>query len=690
MTRWRSGLVVLFLVLTSRAEGAGFDESLSAPFPLYLQMSVGAAGFGEAVSAAFSLYLGLEMTDGAFGEGVSPGTALYLEAPFHEVAAGGMGEADGSGFVLNLGPRSEGEGVSDAFPLVTHLQTTIRVTSDVWKDHENDPPVVPAPVLEGVTVSAQTTGGTFVQTTDENGVALLPVVPTPGVEFMLNLWGPKYRVRSTEQALNSAPVHITQTISASPMGSMEFRWPHGRGLQVAFFLERFRRDFWRPRFDYEWDDPDPEGRAILATCYMRKDSLLGGASSTQTAIECQGSQCLESDAIFHEYTHLVLRHRTLIHSMAQGEAFRRTLGLECCDPSDPGNGDCPTGGFCDEAGAMDEALADYFPTSFNGDPIIHGSDRDLRHPSITSYPRDPLSQYDYEAHRASGLLSGPLWTIRTAIGDSVSADLLVWAALDSMLAAQPVRDAVYLFQDFYVAMRQADAGIFGGVYATVIDAAFAERNLGPSTELYAVLRWGNDNGIVWVEEPTEEDIILSWVPIPNARSYTVFGKRSGGWGSNLGNYEVLAAAIADTEYVFTDRDAQSAYTFTVAAVDSTGQEGYMARPVSVQALDVTAVPIPPDGRTGRKPGIAAVTPNPTRGEAKVFFYLTSAGEVAGEVFDVAGRRIQELGRRWYSAGGHEVVWDGRDGFGRKVGSGVYVVRMSAKDWTGTRKVLLLR
>ena len=42
------------------------------------------------------------------------------------------------------------------------------------------------------------------------------------------------------------------------------------------------------------------------------------------------------------------------------------------------------------------------------------------------------------------------------------------------------------------------------------------------------------------------------------------------------------------------------------------------------------------------------------------------------------------------AGTRSVLWDGRDGLGREVGSGVYLVRMQAGDFVEVRKMALIR
>ena len=87
----------------------------------------------------------------------------------------------------------------------------------------------------------------------------------------------------------------------------------------------------------------------------------------------------------------------------------------------------------------------------------------------------------------------------------------------------------------------------------------------------------------------------------------------------------------------------------------------------------------------------AAWPNPFNPQATLGFALSREASVTLEVFDAAGRlqRLLLAGER-LPAGGHEITWDGRDGAGRALPSGVYLCRMAAAGETSTRRLMLLK
>ncbi len=83
-------------------------------------------------------------------------------------------------------------------------------------------------------------------------------------------------------------------------------------------------------------------------------------------------------------------------------------------------------------------------------------------------------------------------------------------------------------------------------------------------------------------------------------------------------------------------------------------------------------------------------PNPFNPITEIRYQLPEASEVQIVICDLLGREVRCLVDERVEAGTHSVVWDGRDDLGRKVGSGVYLVRMEAREFVEVRKSLLLR
>ena len=83
-------------------------------------------------------------------------------------------------------------------------------------------------------------------------------------------------------------------------------------------------------------------------------------------------------------------------------------------------------------------------------------------------------------------------------------------------------------------------------------------------------------------------------------------------------------------------------------------------------------------------------PNPFNPSTTIEYTLGQAGPVRLEVFDAAGRRVRTLVDRSESRGNHSVVFDGLDGNGERLASGVYLYRLDAVDVTRTRKMVLLK
>jgi hypothetical protein len=89
-------------------------------------------------------------------------------------------------------------------------------------------------------------------------------------------------------------------------------------------------------------------------------------------------------------------------------------------------------------------------------------------------------------------------------------------------------------------------------------------------------------------------------------------------------------------------------------------------------------------------GLFPNAPNPFNPATRISFEIPTAGRVEIAVFDVTGRVVSVLEDGFRPAGRHDVGWDGRDGEGRSLPSGVYFARMTAGGFGEVRKLLLVR
>ncbi len=88
--------------------------------------------------------------------------------------------------------------------------------------------------------------------------------------------------------------------------------------------------------------------------------------------------------------------------------------------------------------------------------------------------------------------------------------------------------------------------------------------------------------------------------------------------------------------------------------------------------------------------LTANYPNPFNPTTTVAFELPQASPVKIEIFNLLGQKVTTLVDGYREAGRFEVVWNGKDEAGRQVSSGIYFCRMTAGDYTGTLKMMMMK
>jgi hypothetical protein len=151
----------------------------------------------------------------------------------------------------------------------------------------------------------------------------------------------------------------------------------------------------------------------------------------------------------------------------------------------------------------------------------------------------------------------------------------------------------------------------------------------------------------------------------------------------FGNKKTLNASTAGSCTVLHDRDNDGDLDLT--GLDEIDDWLYFYENTG----STSDVPPTPDAK--RVVAFMQNEPNPFNPTTSIRFELTrDASDLVLDVFDVAGAHVTTLARGPHARGAYSVRWNGTDAAGTRVGSGVYLYRLSAAGETRTRKMVLLR
>ncbi|MEQ1834339.1 MAG: DNRLRE domain-containing protein, partial [Candidatus Eisenbacteria bacterium] len=191
-------------------------------------------------------------------------------------------------------------------------------------------------------------------------------------------------------------------------------------------------------------------------------------------------------------------------------------------------------------------------------------------------------------------------------------------------------------------------------------------NGGGSARLVSDVTW-DESSLTWATAPAIGTTVAS---VPQA-------SRDGSWGA-----DVTSAWAADADHVLS-------FALTTPAI---GPMTFHSRegndpPRLVFVVSVPVTDVPPG--TPRAAALFAA-PNPTRAGTRVAFTLPVRSRASVAVYALDGRRVATLRDGMLEAGEHTLQWDGRDGEGRKVAPGVYLLRLVTPSGASVARVAALR
>jgi flagellar hook assembly protein FlgD len=85
----------------------------------------------------------------------------------------------------------------------------------------------------------------------------------------------------------------------------------------------------------------------------------------------------------------------------------------------------------------------------------------------------------------------------------------------------------------------------------------------------------------------------------------------------------------------------------------------------------------------------ANAPNPFSSGTAITYQLAAGGHVRLGVYNLLGEFVDEIDHGYRSTGIHTTRWDGRDGGGRKVAAGIYLLRLQADGRNRLHRMLLI-
>ncbi|MYJ00722.1 MAG: S8 family serine peptidase [Gemmatimonadetes bacterium] len=161
-----------------------------------------------------------------------------------------------------------------------------------------------------------------------------------------------------------------------------------------------------------------------------------------------------------------------------------------------------------------------------------------------------------------------------------------------------------------------------------------------------------------------------------------------------GSFEVLTSVPVTRSMDPSQRS--NTYSFTDTSAQPGTSYEYRLQPVGRAGLALTAEPVTVriDHISSLSDGLVAVlypnAPNPFASSTRIRFELSEPVYVTLTIYNLLGRKIRVLVDETHGPGRYAPTWNGMDGDGRAVPSGVYLYRMTAGGIEQNGKMLLLR
>lgn len=142
-----------------------------------------------------------------------------------------------------------------------------------------------------------------------------------------------------------------------------------------------------------------------------------------------------------------------------------------------------------------------------------------------------------------------------------------------------------------------------------------------------------------------------------------------------------------TTYADAGLNPATRYCYSVSAVDSAGNESNLSAPACATTLVTGIAAVAPAPQEYQ---LFQNYPNPAWLETEIRFRVPQASFASVKIYNAFGEEIRALAQAAFAAGEHRLRWDGKDGQGHLVVSGIYFYQLRAGSFSQVKRITLLR
>ncbi len=184
----------------------------------------------------------------------------------------------------------------------------------------------------------------------------------------------------------------------------------------------------------------------------------------------------------------------------------------------------------------------------------------------------------------------------------------------------------------------------------------------------------------------EQNVHLEWLTATETNNFGFDIERRHLEDSDWEKLAFLAGKGTTTEpsrYVFFDRNLQAGtYDYRLKQIDTDGAFEYSHIVTATIGLPTTFM-------------LAQNFPNPFNPATEIQYQLAASENSGGmrtllKIYNILGKEVRVLVNEEQAPGFYRVTWDGRDDFGQRLASGIYVYRLQSGKFVATRKMALVQ